>query len=98
MYGSPTIDTSDYRSELMGIYAAMANTLAVTTLRQIQDGELPLDCDNEKALYVSSLQGLKGPTSTKHADILRCIRQVYHQFPLKLNFTHIKAHQDDTIL
>ena len=85
-------------SKLMGLYAALATTLAVRTLHQIQDGELLLDCDNKKALYLSSLQGLKVPISTKHTNILRCIRQVYHQFPLKLNFTHIKAHQDDTIL
>ena len=67
-----------YRSKLMGIYTALATILAVTTLYQIQDGELLIDCDNEKALYLSSLQGLKVPTSTKHADILRCIRRVCH--------------------
>ena len=45
-----------YRSELMGIYADLATALAVTTLHNIASSSLNVGCDNEGALYLSSLK------------------------------------------
>ena len=95
---TPTEVANAYRSELLGLYAALAAVLAVTTLHKVTTGSLSVGCDNEKALYLSSLLNLKVPAKLQHSDILRSIMVVRNSLPLSISFKHISAHQDDTIM
>ena len=76
----------------------MATVLAVTTLHKVTSGTLKVGCDNEKALYLSSLLSLKVPAKLQHSDILRSIMVVRNSLPLNITFKHISAHQDDTVM
>ena len=62
--------TNAYRSELLGLYAALTKVLAVTTLHKVSSGSLSVGYDNEKALYLSTLLNLKVPAKLQHYDIL----------------------------
>ena len=87
-----------YRSELTGIYAALAIVRAVTILHNVTSGRLDAGCDNEQAVFLSSVLDTKVPTSKSHSDILRCIRLVRSQLDLDITFSHIKGHQDDALI
>ena len=94
-----TTDTANaYRSELTGLYAALALVLAVSQLHQIKSGSLQAGCDNEQAVFLSSVIDTKVPTSKSHSDVLRSIRLVCLEMPIDITFHHIKGHQDDTIM
>ena len=87
-----------YRSELTGLYAALAIVHAVTILHKVTVGRLEAGCDNEQAVFLSSVLDTKVPTSKRHSDILRCIRIVRSQLDFDITFSHIKGHQDDAIM
>ena len=93
---STTSTANAYRSELIGIYAALALTLAVTELYQLKEGFLLAGCDNEQGLYLSSLLTDRVSPKQKHSDVLRAIRHVRQALPLDIHFKHIYGHQDDT--
>ena len=93
---STTSTANAYRSELIGIYAALALTLAVTELYQVKEGFLLAGCDNEQGLYLSSLLSDRVSPKQKHSDVLRAIRHVRRALPLDIHFKHIYGHQDDT--
>ena len=95
---SPGTIANAYRSELTGLYACLALTLAVCTVHQVTEGALRVCCDNEKALYLSSHKSQRVPPRRKHSDILRAIRKVRCAIPVPLTFDHVKGHQDDAVL
>ena len=52
---STSTASSAYRSELTGIYAGLAMTLAVTTLHNIKNDSLQVHCDNERCILLSAV-------------------------------------------
>ena len=95
---STTSTANAYRSELIGIYAALALTLAVTEFHRVKEGFLLVGCDNEQGIYLSSLLTDRVSHKQKHSDFLRAIRHVRIALPLDIHFKHIYGHQDDTTL
>ena len=95
---STTSTASAYRSELMGLYSSLLLVSAVCTLYKIKDGSINVGCDNEKALELTSETNQRIPCHMKHSDILKSIRIVRSNIPIKMHFQHILGHQDENIL
>jgi hypothetical protein len=52
-------------------------------------------CDNKGALYQASLQRKRVKTKAHHSDLLRSLRYLKNKHLMKLQYFHVKAHQDD---
>ena len=91
-----------YRAELFGIYTMLVALSLICKVHEVTAGEIEtedaiLGCDNEVALWKSSVLDSKVPCSDAHADIIRAIRKVRDTLPLKFTYTHIYGHQDDHV-
>lgn len=87
-------DSNAYRGELQGIHAALLGILALCKFHEITSGSVRLGCDCETAIKKSEPQWLRVPQKTKHADIIRAIRRLVKEIPVKVNFEHVDGHQD----
>lgn len=88
-------DVNAYRSELQGIYTLLLAVLAIGEMHAITTGCFTLYCDNEKAIFLSSNSDEVLPTSTAHHDLIRSIRGVHRIIPFRVQFLHVRGHQDE---
>ena len=92
---SPGSIANAYRSELTGLYAVLAFTLACCDACNLREGNLTLGCDNIVGLRKAADSDRRVPSRTKHADVIRAIRQVRAKLPLEVSTIHVYGHQDD---
>jgi len=95
-------DANAYRAELFGIYTMITALSLICQVHTVRSGEVEIEdvllgCDNEVALWKSSVLESKVPCGDAHADVIRAIRKVRDTLPIKLTYKHIYGHQDDHV-
>jgi hypothetical protein len=85
-----------YRGELLGLMAVHLLLLAVNKLETKLTGSIVIYSDCERAIgSVGSLPTLKIPARLKHSDILKNILVNCSDLSFRVEYQHIRAHQDD---
>jgi hypothetical protein len=87
-----------YRSELQGLHAAAASLRVICQHHKVQSGKVTLCCDNENALWLSSIRSTQVPLRTKHTDLIRAIRKIVLELPIEVVFQDVMGHQDKHVL
>ena len=87
-------EVNAYRSELQGLHAIMLALTAVCTFHKITAGSIIIGCDNLGGINLSKQEEVLVPTSRKHADLVRAIRRLNAELPIKVHFRHVYGHQD----
>jgi hypothetical protein len=90
-------DVNSYRSELQGLYTILLGAYAVCLFCEIGDGAMTVGCDNLECIRLARGDWLKVNQNTPHADLIRAIRRLTALLPVKVDFTHVKGHQDRTV-
>jgi len=68
---------------------------AICTFYGVTQGSVDLYCDCDMALQLASKEWLQLAQTTKHADIIRAIRILVDELPIKICFKEVKGHQDN---
>ena len=88
-------DASSYRGELLGLTAIhhlVAFALEYYTVRSASGS---IHCDNRGALHQASITRKRVRPRTKHADLIRNLRDIKATHKFDVKYIHVKAHQDD---
>ena len=88
-------ETNAYRAELQGLHAMLLAIQCLCTYHDIDEGQIILGLDNEKGVQLSTITHLEPPASLKHVDLIRAIRRIIHDLPIKVLLMHVQGHQDD---
>lgn len=86
-------DVNAYRSELQGIYSVLLALQVLTKFHQLTSGSITLYCDNEKAVELAN-QLTPFSSSLSHMDLLRSIQHLHTSLPFRVQFQHVRGHQD----
>ena len=84
-----------YRGELLGLLACQTLLSALEEYFNLTTGSSKVCCDSSSALYKSKEFRRRIPTGAKHADILRCLRNIKVKFKTTLGYEWVASHQDD---
>lgn len=88
------VTAGSYRGELLGLIALHLLILAVEEFYALEDAPRCLvACDNLGGLNKSKQRRRKVPSSAKHADILRVLRQVHCRLKGFVSYKHVYGHQ-----
>ena len=90
-----TSEVNAYRSELQGLHTMLLAVLIICRHYRITEGQISLACDNEKAIYLAGVQHLEVPCTLAHADLLRGIRRLIREIPVKVQLVDVAGHRDD---
>jgi hypothetical protein len=92
-------EVNAYRSKLQGLHAAVASLLRVICQHhKVQSGKVTLCCNNENALWLSSICSTQVPLRTKHTDLIRAICKIVLELPIEVVFKDVMGHQDKHVL
>ena len=84
-----------YRAELYGIFSILQCLQHITNTYNIMNGEILIACDNKSSL----LKALQYTSRTKPTqpsfDILWAIQKLLNTLPIKIQYQHVKGHQDE---
>jgi hypothetical protein len=87
-----------YRGELLGLLAIHMILLSVNTLLPNLSGSVLIYSDCLGAINkVQNLPQDRIPSKSKHSDILKVIMTTCRSFKFSLAYSHVAAHQDDSI-
>ena len=85
-----------YRGKLLGLMAVHFILLSVNTIHPRLSGRMEVGSDCLGALKrVSHLPPYRIPSRCRHSDILKTILVHCRGLSFKLDYIHVKAHQDD---
>ena len=85
-----------YRGELLGLMAVHILLLMVNKMEKDLPGSIIIYSDCERAIgSIGSLPTLKIPAGFKHLDILKNILVNCSDLSFRVEYRHIRAHQDD---
>ncbi len=68
-------DVNPYQSKLQGLHATVSCISVICQHHQVISGKVTVCCNNEKALWLSSIRTIQVPLCTKHADLMRVIHK-----------------------
>jgi len=87
-----------YRGELCGLLAIHLLLLAVNKTNPGLRGSVHIHSDCLSALdKINSLPSSRIPTSWAHSDILKTIMLNCEKLSFNVHYSHVKAHQDDSV-
>ncbi len=85
-----------YRGELLGLMAVHLLLLAINKVETELTGTITIYSDCEQAIgSIGSLPTLKIPARFRHPDILKNILVNCSELSFRVEYQHIRAHQDD---
>jgi hypothetical protein len=87
-------DVNPYQSKLQGLHATVSCISVICQHHQVISGKVTVCCNNEKALWLSSIRTIQVPLCTKHADLMRVIHKTVADLPIKVVFQDVMGHQD----
>ena len=87
---------SAFRSEAVGVLAILDYIDSICQEFHIQHGSMLLYCDNNRILQIAE-EWISSKMTPKHknADILSAIIKTRDRLPIRIEYVHVKAHQDD---
>lgn len=88
-------EVGSYRSELQGVHTMLLGLWVFCQFHGILEGRVRLGCDNEVSVHHIQGDWTKVSLSLAHADIIRVIRVIKAQIPVKVDFEHVYGHQDN---
>lgn len=88
---------SAYRGELLGLTALHLIACAFVELYGGTEHRNRIICDNEKTLWKSKVLRRRISPSTKHADLLRLLRNIKPLIKNTFTYVHMYGHADDNI-
>jgi len=94
--GQPS-EVNAYRSELQGLHTLLLAVFVLCQHWTITEGRITLACDNEKAISLSAQPYLEVPCTVAHADLIRGIRRLIHEIPIKVILCDVAGHRDDHV-
>ena len=89
-------DVNPYRAESQGVHAQLMALKAICFRHNIQQGSARLGCDNETCVGLADKDFTRVTYTKKHVDLLRAIRSIKAELPIKVSYEHVRGHQDDT--
>ncbi len=94
--GNPE-DQSAYHSELFGLWGILASLKQLSDRHHITQGQVTIACDGLSALKKAQAEYPSEPGEA-HYDLISAIRNLCDRLPIKLNFEHVKGHQDQGMI
>jgi len=88
-----TGDHSSFRSKAAGIYGILLTLSALQDNAEDIMGNIEIACDGKSVLERIKSKKQLDPF-VAHADLLGACRRLANKLPWKINFQHIKGHQD----
>lgn len=87
-------ETNAYRGELQSIHAGLLGIKAICDFHKIETGEIRFGCDCKTAIGKVTPEWLRVAQRTKHVDLIRAVRRLVKDIPVKIKFEHVDGHQD----
>ena len=92
------IISDSYRGELLGIYAILSIISYIEKYNHhFAIGNIKIECDNEKAGWISDKSNPTVSSTSKHFDLVRAIRHLNYSLTTTVEFYHIYGHQDKNL-
>ena len=95
--GPPQVQNS-YRSELVGILGVLEKLESICREEEIKGGMCLVACDGLSAIkQISNLNLSTVHTRLSSCDIISACIKLINVLPIKIEFGHVKGHQDESI-
>jgi len=90
-------DQSTYHSKLFGLWDFLVSLKQLSDRRHITQGQVTIACNGLLALKKAQAEYPTEPEEA-HYDLISAIKNLRDQLPIKLNFEHVKGHQDQGMI
>jgi hypothetical protein len=87
-------EVNPYRTELQGIHTLLMAIKAICTYYEVYEGSIDVFCDCDNIILQANRRWKQLALGTKNADLIRVIRWIRADLPIKVNFHEIAGHQD----